>query len=84
MRQMFGLMLRLMVKNSDAATMMRLNNTFQSVDPRVWDADMDVTANVGLGTGREEEKAMAYREVFGHPITNHAGVWAEQRHGQPD
>jgi hypothetical protein len=65
MRQMFGLMLRLMVKNSDAATMMRLNNTFQSVDPRVWDADMDVTANVGLGTGREEEKAMAYREVFG-------------------
>lgn len=65
MRQMFGLMLRLMVKNSDAATMMRLNNTFQTVDPRVWDADMDVTANVGLGTGREEEKAMAYREVFG-------------------
>jgi hypothetical protein len=65
MRQMFGLMLRLMVKNSDAATMMRLNSTFQTVDPRVWDADMDVTANVGLGTGREEEKAMAYREVFG-------------------
>ena len=65
MRRLFKLMLGLMVKHSDSASMMRLNSTFQPVDPRVWDTSMDVTVNVGLGTGREEEKAMAYREVLG-------------------
>jgi len=29
------------------------------VDPRVWNTDFDVQTNVGLGTGREEEKTMA-------------------------
>ena len=45
--------------------MMRLNGMFQAVDPRVWNTSMDVSANVGLGTGREEEKAAAYREILG-------------------
>ena len=65
MRRLFSLLLRLTVKHADSEQMMRLNGMFQPVDPRVWDTSMDLSVNVGLGTGREEEKAMAYREILG-------------------
>lgn len=64
MRRLFTLMLRLMVKHADGEKLMRLNGQFVPVDPRVWDTSMDVSVNVGLGTGREEEKAAAYREII--------------------
>lgn len=64
MRQLFSLLLRLIVKHADGPAMLRLNGMYQPIDPRVWDTSMDVTVNIGLGTGREEEKAAAYREVL--------------------
>lgn len=63
--RLFKLLLRLYVKHCDAEQMMRLNGEYQPVDPRVWNTSMDATVNVGLGTGREEEKAAAYREILG-------------------
>jgi len=65
MRRLFKLMLNLIVKHADAPKFMRLNGEFREVDPRVWDTSMDLSVNVGLGTGREEEKSAAYREVLG-------------------
>ena len=65
MRSLFKLLLDLIVRHADAPQFMRLNGEFTSVDPRVWDTSMDLSVNVGLGTGREEEKATAYREVLG-------------------
>ena len=65
MRQLFKLMLNLIVKHADAPKFMRLNGEFSEVDPRVWDTSMDLSITIGLGTGREEEKAAAYREVLG-------------------
>ena len=64
MRDLFGIMLRLSNKNVDEEQMMRMNGTFVPVDPRVWDSSMDVSINVGLGTGREEEKAMALSQAL--------------------
>ena len=64
MRDLFGIMLRLMSKNVDEEQMMRMNGMFVPVDPRVWDQSMDVSINVGLGTGREEEKAMALSQAL--------------------
>jgi hypothetical protein len=64
MRDLFGIMLRLMSKNVDEEQMMRMNGSFVPVDPRVWDQSMDVSINVGLGTGREEEKAMALSQAL--------------------
>ena len=64
MRDLFGIMLRLMNKNVDEEQMMRMNGTFIPVDPRVWDSSFDVTINVGLGTGREEEKNMALNQAL--------------------
>ena len=64
MRDLFGIMLRLMNKNVDEEQMMRMNGAFIPVDPRVWDSSFDVTINVGLGTGREEEKIMALNQAL--------------------
>jgi hypothetical protein len=64
MRRLFSLLLKKTVKHADAPKFMRLNGEFTEVDPRVWDIGMDLSVNVGLGTGREEEKAAAYREIL--------------------
>jgi hypothetical protein len=63
-KDLFGIMLRLYSKNVDEDQMMRLNGAFIPVDPRVWDASMDVSINVGLGTGREEEKMMGLNQAL--------------------
>ena len=63
-KDLFGIMLRLYSKNVDEDQLMRLNGAFIPVDPRVWDASMDVSINVGLGTGREEEKAMGLNQAL--------------------
>ena len=65
MRQMFTLMLRVMNENVDEQQMMRLQGAnYVPVDPRSWNATMDVTVNVGLGTGREEQKLAALTQAF--------------------
>jgi hypothetical protein len=64
LRDLFGIMLRLMNKNMDEQKMMRMNGQFIPVDPRVWDTSMDISINVGLGTGREEEKQMALQQAL--------------------
>jgi len=64
MRDLFGIMLRLYAKNVDEEQMMRLNGSFVPVDPRVWNTGMDVSINVGLGTGREEEKMMGLNQAL--------------------
>jgi hypothetical protein len=63
-KDLFGIMLRLMSKNVDEEKMMRMNGMFIPVDPRVWDQSMDVAINVGLGTGREAEKVAALGQAL--------------------
>jgi len=64
MRRLFKLILDLCVKNSDGEEMMRLNGSFTPVDPKSWNTDMDLTVNVGLGTGRENERAAALQQAL--------------------
>lgn len=65
MRRLFKLMLKLMVENVDEAVMMRMaGGDYQPVDPRSWNAKMDVTANVGLGTGREDQRSAALAQAL--------------------
>lgn len=64
MKRLFGIMLRTAIKYTDEEQSMRVNGQFVQVDPRVWQADMDIGINVGLGTGREEEKQAALMQAF--------------------
>ena len=64
MRRLFKLMLNLYVENSPEPQLMRMNGQFVPVDPRVWNTSMDVSVNVGLGTGKEEQKAAAFQQAL--------------------
>ncbi len=64
LKDLFRLMLRIVHKNVDEERMMRLNGIFVPVDPRVWDSSMDISVNVGLGTGREDERVAALQQAL--------------------
>jgi hypothetical protein len=60
MKDLFKLMLKLLVEHQPRARMIRLRNKWVEMDPRSWNAEMDVSISVGLGTGnRAEQMAMA-------------------------
>lgn len=64
MKRLFKGLLRLVTKHQDKPRMVRLRNEFVEVDPRVWNANMDVTVNVGLGNGLTEERVMVLQQVL--------------------
>lgn len=55
-RQLYGGLLKLVVQHEDRPMLVRLNGEYVPVDPRVWDADMDVTINIALGGGLKAER----------------------------
>ena len=63
LRDLYGLLMRLLRKNVNEERYMRLNGQFVTVDPRVWE-DMEMEINVGLGTGREAERAVALQQAL--------------------
>lgn len=73
MTQLFKLILRLVVKHARGPELMPFSGSLIQVDPRVWNVDMDVRVNVGLGTGREEEKAAA----LGQTLQIQQAIWSQ-------
>ena len=63
-KRLFKLMLNLLVENSCEETLMRLHGEFVPLDPRVWNTGMDMTVNVGVGTGQEGERHVALAEAL--------------------
>jgi len=65
MKRLFKIMLRIMKENVTEEQMMRVAGAdYVPIDPRTWDTSMDVTVNVGLGTGREDQKQAALMQAF--------------------
>ena len=63
--QLFKLMLKLTIENCDKIEMMAIaGNDYMPVDPRSWNKEMDVSVNVGLGTGREGERLVALQQAL--------------------
>jgi hypothetical protein len=63
--QLFKLMLKLTIENTDAETMMQIaGDQYEPIDPRSWRKDMDVTINVGLGIGKEQERYLALQSAL--------------------
>lgn len=63
-KDLFKLMLEIAHKNFDEEKLMKLNGVYVPVDPRVWDTSYDVSVNVGLGTGREDERVAALQQAL--------------------
>ena len=63
MKALFKGILRLVCKNQDRERIIRLRNEFVPIDPRWWDATMDVSVNVALGRGSDNERMMMLRQL---------------------
>ena len=63
LRKLFTGILKLVIENQDKERMVRLRNTFVPIDPRSWDANMDVIVNVGVGDGTLEDRINILNQV---------------------
>ena len=63
MKDLFKIILKLITTHQDQPRMVRLRNKFVQIDPRAWDAKMDVSVNVALGRGTDTERMMMMRQI---------------------
>jgi hypothetical protein len=63
-KDVFRGLLRFIIRHQDKPRVVRLRNQWVNVDPRFWDAEMDVSVNVGLGRGTDEQR-MAFLATIG-------------------
>lgn len=59
----FKKLLRLEINNRDRARTVRLRGQWVEVDPRTWNADMDMEPRVGLGFGTRRSRVMALQNL---------------------
>lgn len=59
----FKKILRLVIENQDQERVIRLRNKWIPMDPRSWNADMDVTTDVGLGRGTQDQQIVTMAKV---------------------
>lgn len=65
MKRLFKGLLGLVVRNQRRSRVVRLRNEYVEVDPRSWDATMDVRVNVGVGQGAPEDRIQALAGILG-------------------
>ena len=63
LRKLFTGVLKLVIENQDKERMVRLRNTFVPMNPKSWDANMDVIVNVGVGDGTIEDRINILNQV---------------------
>ena len=63
-REAFRKILRLIVNHQDRPRTIRLRNKWVPMDPRSWNAEMDVSIAVGLGYGTKEQEAQGIQMVL--------------------
>lgn len=63
LRRLFRGLLKLVIQHSDKPKVFRLRNKWVPVDPREWDADMDVIVNIGLGRGTDQDRLTLYSNI---------------------
>lgn len=64
MRKLYKGFLHLAVQNQDRPRMIKLTGGFVSIDPRTWNADLDVKINVALGTGTQAQKLQSLMVII--------------------
>ena len=65
LRKAFRGLLKLVIAHSDGPRTVRMKQEWVSYDPRVWNADMDCSINVGLGGGSKERDMATLQIVLG-------------------
>ena len=62
-KRLYELVLHNVITHQDKSRMIRLNNDFVEMDPRVWSSKMDVSVNVALGRGSDTERMVMLRQI---------------------
>jgi len=63
-RDLFRIVLKLLVNHQPQARTIRLRNTWAQMDPRSWNSEMDVTISVGLGIGSKAQQMITAQTVL--------------------
>jgi hypothetical protein len=63
-RRLFKGILGLMCRHQDRPRTVRLRGTYVEIDPRQWDATMDVSINVALGQGAPEDRIATLSSIL--------------------
>lgn len=63
-KRLFRLLLALTIKHQDKAATIRLRGKWVDIDPRAWNAEMDLTVNVGLGTGNKDQMLQHLMNIY--------------------
>lgn len=63
-KRVFKMILRLVVKHQDRPRTIRLRDEWVDMDPRHWNAAMDCTINVGLGTGSRDRDMQMLNNIL--------------------
>jgi len=64
-KELFRGMLRLVAKHQQKERVIRLRQEWVPMDPREWNTSMDVTTNVGLGTGNKDQMLGHLMNILG-------------------
>lgn len=67
-RRVFKQILKLIVKHQDRPRVIRLRDEWVEMDPRSWNANMDVQINIGLGTGSRDRDMAMLNTILGVQI----------------
>jgi hypothetical protein len=68
MKRLFRCIYKLLCKHQDTPKFVRLRGELVEMNPKIWDADMDVSINVGLGAGsRHDGLATGAHEAGANP-----------------
>mgnify|MGYP003329563814 FL=1 len=56
MKRLFRGLLKMLIRHQDQPRVVKLRGKWVEVNPKYWDADMDVQVNVGLGRGTSQDR----------------------------
>lgn len=68
MKQLFRTIAQLARQHPNPGEMIRVDGQFIPVDPRSWATDMDLVCNVGIGTGRHEERLQTLAQTLQYQV----------------
>ena len=63
MKQLYKIVLNILTTHQDAPRIVKLTNEFVPIDPRTWNANMDVSVNIALGKGSDTERMMMLKQI---------------------
>jgi len=67
-KDLFRNLLKIITTHQNRARMIRLRNEWVPMDPRGWNAEMDVTINVGLGYGNKQAQSAMLNQILNYQI----------------